>query len=189
MAKPKAKDEYYIDPAQFKEEVLAFYETEDFDNRLYNSLGEKCLLLAKNFSSANSFRGYTFREDMVQEAVIKMSKTLVKGRETSRLTEEERKGYQPGKGDPFLYFSTIAKNAFLAMISSEKIRRERAAKIQEHQYEVELGDQENSDNLRAQTTEEEEDFYNNKLCGVPQNFNLEIAELERMRKNKRKRKV
>jgi len=71
-------------------------------------LGKMFLLLAKRYSSRGSFAGYSWKDDMVCEAVL----TCIKYMHNFRLDIE--------KPNPFAYFSLIIHNSFLNYISKQK---------------------------------------------------------------------
>lgn len=73
-------------------------------------LGRMLLLLAKRYSERGSFSGYSWKDDMVCEAVM----TCV--RYAHNFDPEKAKG----KPNPFAYFSRIIHNSFLNYISKQK---------------------------------------------------------------------
>lgn len=79
-------------------------------------LGELLYNLAHNFSCRSNFRSYTYREEMVSDAVL----TCIK----------YAKNFNPSKSDkpnPFAYFTSIVNNAFLKRLKAEQ--KQQAIKI------------------------------------------------------------
>lgn len=68
--------------------------------------------IAKRYSSINSFRNYSFREDMIQEAYINCVKVAHK------FDIENR-------DNPFAYFTTVIHRNFLNYLNKEKIQQEK----------------------------------------------------------------
>ena len=103
---PKAnKEKYYVEPKKFDEEIVAYYTT----GVLSDDLAEMVNKIAHKLSYAPNFINYTYREDMVGDALIRMFKALMS------------KKYDREKGtNPFSYFTRIAFNAFRNRIKKEK---------------------------------------------------------------------
>ena len=79
--------------------------------------------IAHKLSYASNFINYTYREDMVGDALIRMFKALMS------------KKYDRVKGtNPFSYFTRIAFNAFRNRIKKEKHINETHLKYQEELY-------------------------------------------------------
>lgn len=90
----KSKDAFYIDPIEFRDAIIEFYDTGDFSERL----GEFVFLLCKRVGNNTSWINYTYNDELVQEAILKVSRVLI------------RKKYDPYKGNAFSYFSMVAIN-------------------------------------------------------------------------------
>lgn len=108
---PRGKaNEYYVNPEEFKEELIAFYAMPD-GSIPCDGLGIKIQKIASKLSFMPRFKGYSFRKDMVSRATEKMLKALL------------RKNFDPDRGyNPFSYFTSIAYNEFRAAIKEEKKR-------------------------------------------------------------------
>jgi len=104
----KKKTEYYVDPELFKEQILQFYE----DDILTEELGKTVSDIANRLGFMTNFINYTYREEMIGDAIEKMLKALW------------NKKYDPTKGSPFSYYTKIAFNAFCNRIKKEKRSRE-----------------------------------------------------------------
>ena len=71
-------------------------------------LGKMFLLLAERYSDRGSFAGYSWKDDMICEAVL----TCIKYMHNFDVTID--------KPNPFAYFSRIIHNSFLNYISKQK---------------------------------------------------------------------
>ena len=72
-------------------------------------LGRKLLQIARNLSNLGSFHGYTWKEDMVSDGVLTCIKYMY--------------NFDPmkyGKPNPFAYFTSVIRNAFLNYIKGQK---------------------------------------------------------------------
>ena len=70
------------------------------------ALGGMYLLIARNMANKSSFIGYTWREEMISEAVLTCCKYC--------------KNFDPAKSNnPFGYISMVCKNAFLNYIKKQ----------------------------------------------------------------------
>jgi len=111
-----AKEVFYVDPKLFDEEIVKYYTS----GVLTNDLAEMVNKIAHKLSYASNFINYTYREDMVGDALIRMFKALMS------------KKYDREKGtNPFSYFTRIAFNAFRNRIKKEKHINETHLKYQE----------------------------------------------------------
>ena len=119
------KTNYYVDPKEFKDAIAKFYETGVFENYL----GECINKIAAGLSYNSKFRDYTYRDDMVGDAVVKMY-TALKNKKFNVKTKDKN-GYNY---NPFSYFTTIAFHAFITRIKKEKKEKDTIALYQESQY-------------------------------------------------------
>jgi hypothetical protein len=110
------KEEFYVEPKKFDEEISKYYDS----GILTDELAEMVSKIAHKLSYASNFINYTYREDMVGDALIRMFKALMS------------KKYDRIKGtNPFSYFTRIAFNAFRNRIKKEKHINETHLKYQE----------------------------------------------------------
>jgi DNA-directed RNA polymerase specialized sigma24 family protein len=111
---------YYVDPKDFKEAIKSFYETDKFENYL----GECINKIAAGLSYNSKFRDYTYRDDMVGDAIIKMYAAL------------KNKNFDVNSEyNPFSYFTTIAFRAFINRIKKEKRLHKAESEYKEREYE------------------------------------------------------
>jgi DNA-directed RNA polymerase specialized sigma24 family protein len=71
-------------------------------------LGKMLLLLAKRYSDRGSFSGYTYKDDMICDAVLTCIKYM------------HNFDVKIDKPNPFAYFSRIIQNSFLNYIAKQK---------------------------------------------------------------------
>jgi hypothetical protein len=110
------KTEYYVEPKEFDEHIIKYYES----NILTNELATMVSKIAHKLSYAPNFINYTYREEMVGDAIVRMMKALT------------AKKYCHIKGNnPFSYFTKIAFNAFRNRIKREKHMHETLQRYRE----------------------------------------------------------
>lgn len=101
----KDRGDFYLSPKEFEDEIRLYYETGKFTNRL----GDMIRRLAYNLSFKPNFINYSYRDEMVSDAIEKMSRAMV------------RKCYRIDSGfSPFAYFTQIAWNSCINRITKEK---------------------------------------------------------------------
>jgi hypothetical protein len=113
--KPEKK-KIYIVPKEFDDAIMEYYKT----GNLTNQLAEMVDKIAQKLAYAPNFINYSYRSDMIGDAIIKMMKALI------------GKKYQHNKGsNPFSYFTRIAFNAYRNRIKIEKRNQEIHEKYKE----------------------------------------------------------
>lgn len=136
------KTKFYVEPKKFDEEIVKYYDT----GILGDDLAQMVNKIAHKLSYAPNFINYTYREDMVGDALIRMFKALMS------------KKYNREKGtNPFSYFTRIAFNAFRNRIKKEKRINETHLK-----YQAELMSM--SENYNSY-------LKNNQISALKQHFN------------------
>ncbi len=87
-------------------------------------LGSMLLLIAKNLSNKGNFINYTWKEDMIQEAVLTCCKYL--------------KNFDLKKSNnPFAYITTICNHAFVNYINKQKRHSEIKDKCFHNRHDME----------------------------------------------------
>ena len=94
---------YYVRNKDLIPEIEKFNESD----QISEELGRMLLLIAKNLSNKANFINYTWKEDMVQEAVLTCCKYL------KNFDLEKSK-------NPFAYITTICSHAFVNYINKQK---------------------------------------------------------------------
>ena len=125
----KKKAEYYIEPKVFKESLRKYY---DSDN-LTDDLAENIKKIAYGLSYNASFINYSYKDDMIGDALIKMYSAL----------KYKKYNFDTGS-NPFSYFTTIAYHAFINRIKKEKKHHQTICHYKEKVYEEYMTDPENT---------------------------------------------
>jgi hypothetical protein len=106
--KPRDK-EHYVNGKEFEEEIRRYYTTGEISIKL----GESINKISSGLSYATNFINYSYKEDMVGDAIVKMFSAL------------KNKSFRLDSGfSPFSYFTTIAFHAFINRIKKEKKHHE-----------------------------------------------------------------
>jgi hypothetical protein len=116
----KSKEHYYIDPKEFKASLLTYYESDV----MTDDLAENIKKIAYGLSYNPSFINYTYKDDMIGDALIKMYAAL-----------KFKKYNFDNNSNPFSYFTTIAFHAFINRIKREKRHHEAVKNYKEKMYE------------------------------------------------------
>ena len=110
------KLQFYVEPKEFDECIISFYKSGKISDELATMISK----IAHKLSYAPNFINYTYRDEMVGDAVVRMMKALI------------AKKYTHNKGsNPFSYFTKIAFNAFRNRIKKEKYAHDTLQKYQE----------------------------------------------------------
>lgn len=128
MAKEeKSKEHYYIDPKEFKDSLQEYYKSDV----MTDDLAENIKKIAYGLSYNPSFINYTYKDDMIGDALIKMYAAL-----------KYKKYNFDNNSNPFSYFTTIAFHAFINRIKKEKRHHEAVKNYKEKMYEEIMTDPE-----------------------------------------------
>jgi len=114
------KKEYYVNPKEFYNQIKIYYKTDD----LCDNLAESVHKIATGLSYATNFINYTYKDEMVGDAVVKMFTAL-----------KHKKFNIESHSNPFSYFTTIAYHAFINRIKKEKRYKQTINEYQETVYE------------------------------------------------------
>lgn len=120
-AVPKVgKDKHYVNPEELKQAIAEFYQTDKCTVYLCESLNK----IAQGLSFSPSFINYSYKDEMVGDAVVKMFSAL------------SRKKFDiKSETSPFSYFTTIAFHAFINRIKKEKRHHETVTAYRDSKYE------------------------------------------------------
>jgi len=106
--KPKEKV-HYVNGKEFEEEIRAYYKS----GFVTQKLGESLTKIANGLSYAPNFINYSYKDDMIGDAIVKMFSAL------------RNKKFRLDTGfSPFSYFTTIAFHAFINRIKKENKHHE-----------------------------------------------------------------
>lgn len=115
----KTKKENYVDQGEFLHEINDFYVS----GKPSEKIGTMIYKIANGLSHRPNFINYSFRDEMVNDAIVNMLKAL------------NGKKFDPSKGfNPFSYFTCIAFHTFCTRIKKEKKQREAIEAYQEENY-------------------------------------------------------
>ena len=116
---PSKKKEHYVNSREFEEQILVYYSTGKIDDVLANSITK----IANGLSYAPNFINYSYKDEMVGDAVVKMFSAL------------KNKKFKANTGfSHFSYFTTIAFHAFINRIKKEKKYQESINEFREKTY-------------------------------------------------------
>lgn len=115
---------HYVEPEVFKDQILKYYKTNNFTD----DVAESIYKIASRLAFAPNFINYTYREEMVGDAIVRMIEALT--------TQK----FDPLKGNPFSYFTKIAFHAFCNRIKKEKKMRDTLISLQNETYNNMEGD-------------------------------------------------
>lgn len=131
--KPSEKP-HYVNSKQFEEEIRKYYKTENMTNYLADSIRR----IAHGLSFAPNFINYSYRDEMIGDACVKMYQAL------------KYKKFKLDKGfSPFSYFTTIAFHAFISRIKKEKKHHQLIADYRERNYDRLLNKDEGDTGVRV----------------------------------------
>jgi DNA-directed RNA polymerase specialized sigma24 family protein len=120
--KPK-KTEYYIDPVEFKQQLVDYYKSNINEEIIATSISK----IAYGLSYSSNFINYSYKDEMIGDAIVKMF-TAVKNKKFNVDSEY----------NPFSYFTTIAFHAFINRIKKEKKHAEALSEYKSRFYEQEM---------------------------------------------------
>mgnify|MGYP003705856537 CR=1 FL=1 len=145
-AKPKKeKKPYYVNSKEFSQALEDFYMSGSDD--ISEQLGIYIHKIATGLSYAPNFINYTYKEDMIGDAVYKML-----------LAIKNKKFKLDSGNNPFSYFTTVAFHAFINRIKKEKKQREIVSEYQESVYDELATNSDLSVHLNVGNTTKTEDL-------------------------------
>ena len=120
LEKPRSKKkEHYVNAKVFEAQITEYYET----GNLVDILAESVTKIAHGLSFAPNFINYSYKDEMVGDAVVKMFSAL------------KNKKFKLNTGfSPFSYFTTIAFHAFINRIKKEKKYQNSVNEFREKTY-------------------------------------------------------
>ena len=118
--KKSNKELFYVNPAEFKKQIEIYYKTGDCTNYLGGCLNK----IAEGLGYSPKFINYSYKEDMIGDALIKMFSAL-----------KRKKFNVESDTSPFGYFTTIAFHAFINRIKKEKKHHDTLNEFRQRKYE------------------------------------------------------
>ena len=125
--KSKKEKPHYVNSKEFTQDIISYYESGT--DEIGEKLGEIIYKIATGLSFAPNFINYSYKDDMIGDAIVKMFSAL------------QLKKFDINSGNnPFSYFTTIAFHAFINRIKKEKKQRQVISDYQEMVYEEMAGE-------------------------------------------------
>ena len=118
----KEKKPHYVNSKEFTQDIIEYYSSGS--DEISEKLGESIFKIATGLSYAPNFINYSYKDDMVGDAIVKMFSAL-----------KSKKFNIESGNNPFSYFTTIAFHAFINRIKKEKKQRQVVSDYQEMVYE------------------------------------------------------
>jgi|SaaInlV_165m_DNA_1040744.scaffolds.fasta_scaffold41409_1 hypothetical protein len=137
----KKNPAHYVNAKEFTQDIKNYYDSGTDD--IGNKLGESIYKIATGLSFAPNFINYSYKDDMIGDAIVKMFSAL-----------QSKKFNLDTGNNPFSYFTTIAFHAFINRIKKEKKQRQVITDYQEMVYDEIMN--EYSLNDASNSTEEPE---------------------------------
>jgi pterin-4a-carbinolamine dehydratase len=118
--KPRGKEKvHYVNSKEFEDEIRNFYKSDFISIKLGDSINK----IAHGLSYAPNFINYSYKDDMIGDAIVKMVSAL------------KNKKFRLDSGfSPFSYFTTIAFHAFINRIKKEKKHHETVTNYRDRVY-------------------------------------------------------
>jgi hypothetical protein len=133
--KPSEKP-HYVNSKQFEEEIRQFYKTDNMTEYLADAIKR----IAYGLSFAPNFINYSYRDEMMGDAIVKMYQAL------------KYKKFKLDHGfSPFSYFTTIAFHAFISRIKKEKKHHQLITDFRERNYDSLINKDEDETGIRVCT--------------------------------------
>ena len=140
----KDKDKHYVNPETFKEEIQKYYLSGFCNDYLGGCLNKSAEGLGYN----PKFINYSYKEDMIGDALIKMFSAL-----------KRKKFNVDSDTSPFGYFTTIAFHAFINRIKKEKKHHDTLASYRQRKFEEEMSCSEGHIYVKPIIDSTEEDMF------------------------------
>lgn len=121
--KIKKTKKHYVDPEVFSSLIVKSYK----NSVICDDLADSVLKIATRLSYAPNFINYSYRDEMIGDAIIKMLYAI------------KNKKFDPKIGNAFSYFTRIAFNAFCNRIKKEKKEKEFILNLQDNVYDDMIG--------------------------------------------------
>jgi hypothetical protein len=134
--KSASEKDHYVNGREFEDAITEYYKSDKITEFLGNSLRK----IACGLSYAPNFINYSFKEDMIGDAVLKMYQAL------------KHKKFKLNHGfSPFSYFTTIAFHAFISRIKKEKKHHQVLEDYKDRQYTELLNSDEGMNGCKVYT--------------------------------------
>jgi len=98
----------YLNKGEMMRELIDYNES----GVISNTLGAMFMKIAERYTSRRNLSGYSYREDMIGEAVTRM------------VSQIDKFDINHPAANPFAYFTQVAHNQILALLNREKRQRD-----------------------------------------------------------------
>ncbi len=107
----KKSNKRYINGVDMHNALVNYYIMRDNneDTPIPDFIGRCIMHIAENLASKINFSSYSFKQEMVSDAIVKMMEAVVDSKYDASISQ-----------NPFAYFSQITWNSFLQRIAKEK---------------------------------------------------------------------
>lgn len=134
--KSASEKDHYVNCREFEDAIRGYYQSDN----ITTYLGDSIRKIACGLSYAPNFINYSFKDDMIGDAVLKMYQAL------------KHKKFKLDHGfSPFSYFTTIAFHAFISRIKKEKKHHQVIEDYKERQYNLLINSDEDMRSHRVYT--------------------------------------
>lgn len=107
MKKPKKDPVHYVDNGALYQALVEYKAAPKEIRQISNEIGEAIIKICKGLSLAHNFRGYSYRDEMIDDAVENVIYAVP--------------FFDPEKSkNPFGYFTLVAWRAFIRRIQAEQ---------------------------------------------------------------------
>ena len=139
----KKNNAHYVNSKEFTQDIRDYYSSGS--DEIGEKLGQSIFKIATGLSFAPNFINYSYKDEMVGDAIVKMFSAL------------KLKKFDIESGNnPFSYFTTIAFHAFINRIKKEKKQRQVISDYQEMVYEEMANEYQIGRGNSAGSTEDED---------------------------------
>lgn len=139
----KKNNAHYVNSKEFTQDIRDYYGSGS--DEIGEKLGQSIFKIATGLSFAPNFINYSYKDEMVGDAIVKMFSAL------------KLKKFDIESGNnPFSYFTTIAFHAFINRIKKEKKQRQVISDYQEMVYEEMANEYQIGRGNSAGSTEDED---------------------------------
>lgn len=139
----KKNNAHYVNSKEFTQDIRDYYGSGS--DEIGEKLGQSIFKIATGLSFAPNFINYSYKDEMVGDAIVKMFSAL------------KLKKFDIDSGNnPFSYFTTIAFHAFINRIKKEKKQRQVISDYQEMVYEEMANEYQIGRGNAAGSTEDED---------------------------------
>lgn len=148
----KKNPEHYVNPAVLEQLIQDYYDCDVMSVEL----GESILKMATRMGFSSNFINYSYRDEMVGDALHKMLVTLDKKKYKYDPT---RLGKTGKPGNAFQYFSKVAYHAMVNRIKIEKKNQTAIESYRDEMYDKIMSENDNGNKVKKQRPYDEENTY------------------------------